>query len=65
MNEEITPVLIAIARVEEKIDAMNMVQIKHLEMDKEIHMDHEKRIRNLEASKWRAQGTATCTVYGA
>jgi len=58
MSDDLTKVLVAVARVEEKLDAVHVTMDKHLDMDNAIHHDHEKRVRSLEAAKWRAQGMA-------
>lgn len=50
--------LVAIARLEGKMDAVLRRVDDHLANDDMVHKDHEKRLRWMERSAWRLQGLA-------
>lgn len=54
-----TEVLVAIARLEGKVDALADKVESHLNADTVVHVDHEKRIRANERGRWLHTGVAS------
>lgn len=51
--------LVAIARLEGKVDALNERLGEKHQRDTILYTDHEKRIRNVEHNSWRLSGLAS------
>lgn len=58
MPDELTHVdiMVALARIEGKLDAQIDIMQKHLDDDKVLHTDHEHRVRSLETKAARQTG---------
>lgn len=61
---DIGELAVCIARMEAKQDYLIEKVDEHMGEDKEKFVDHEKRVRSLEASKWRVQGFAALVAGG-
>lgn len=51
--------LVAIARLEGKVDALNERLGEKHQRDTVLYTDHEKRIRHVEQNSWRLSGLAS------
>jgi hypothetical protein len=56
MVDDKTEILVAIARLEGKVDGINRRMDEHLMADTVVHTDHEKRLRYVERAQWKLHG---------